>query len=658
MRTIALFLILSLAATWARAGEGTNLVQNPGLESTPTVWTLPPTCRVVEDVAHTGWRSLRLTNTNPATYLLARQSVRCQPGRKYAYRAWIKTRDVRGDDSGATLCVEWSGPRGWIGGSYADGKKGDQDWFLVEGLTGPIPTEATSVTVQLYLRKGMTGTAWFDDVEVVEVYPPPLDAVLLEPNYRGRLPAGSGAARVRVRACLGDVPPGGVQPEQTTLEVTVLGAEESAVCRRTFDRLHAGPNDVVLEAGALAPGEYRLRLDLRAPDRTRLARQDLELRQPAPDDPAPAVMIDAHNRTLVNGRPFFPLGWYFGPGPTDAKFRDHLDRLAASPFNTVMCYGVNAGDPRTVRTYLDELERRKLKIIYSIKDVYEGTRWYHEPVLGWRGEDTIVRRIVESFRDHPAVLAWYLNDELPLTMRGRLEARQRLVTALDPGHPTWAVLYQVDDLYGYLPTADILGTDPYPIPERPATLAAEWTRKSRAVSDGCRPVWMVPQAFNWATYRQDSGPGRPPTFDEERVMTYLCLIHGAHGLIYYSYSDLLRDRAAAFEQRWAELVAVGQEVQQLEPALLSAARPPALEVEAPNGVHYAVRADVFGVAYVLMTNPDPLRPARVRVRVPEGFTVGVVRRDDERILERPGRPGECRITLPPMGALTLTLRKR
>jgi len=159
MKTLWLLSLAILPAGLAVAAESGNLLRNPGFENGSEGWTLPNTFRVVDDVARTGTRSLRLSNTNPSTYLLARQPVPFQPGLKYRYHAWIKTRGVQGDDSGATLCLEWSSAQGWIGGSYAEGKKGDQDWFLVEGVTGPIPTNATSAAVELYLRQGMTGVA-------------------------------------------------------------------------------------------------------------------------------------------------------------------------------------------------------------------------------------------------------------------------------------------------------------------------------------------------------------------------------------------------------------------------------------------------------------------------------------------------------------------
>jgi len=210
-----------------------------------------------------------------------------------------------------------------MGGSYAEGKKGDQDWFLVEGLTGPIPTNATSAAVELYLRQGMTGMAWFDDVTVVEEYPPPLDCVILQPNYRGRLAAGASGQRMRVRARVGHVLKGGLEPEQASLKIAIVSGSHEVVAR-TFAGTQVGDNDLTLEAGTLPAGDYQVRIELLAPDRTRVAAQDLDVHTLPPKAPSPTVFIDEHNRTLINGKPFFPLGWYFGPGPTDPKFRDHM----------------------------------------------------------------------------------------------------------------------------------------------------------------------------------------------------------------------------------------------------------------------------------------------------------------------------------------------
>lgn len=650
----AAFLLAALSR-FAPAAEEANLLHNPGFEeASASPWRLPKEFAIDAAVAHSGTRSLRLIQPGTGSYPLASQAIDFRAGRQYRYSAWIKTQGVAGAESGATLCMEWSGPKGWLGGAYADGKKGDQDWFRIEGITAPLPPEATGIHVSLYLRKGMTGTAWFDDVEVAPYFASPLDAALLQPNYRGRLEASAKDQRIIVRARIAQDMKSSLTASQTTLVATLLTGE-TAVQEQRQKSPAAGVHDLVFQASSLPTGDHRVRVELRSPDGAALGRHEFDLHKLPPNAPQPAVFLDPQNRTIIGGKPFFPLGWYFGPGPGAADYASHLDRVAQSGFNTIMCYGISAGGIDKVRTYLDALAARNLKLIYSIKDVYAGTKYYHEPVLGFRGDDAIVRGVVSAFRNHPALLAWYLNDEMPLSMRDRLDARHSLVRSLDPDHPTWSVLYQVDEFAGYLNSADVLGADPYPVPTKPATLAADWTKKCAAVADGMRPLWMVPQAFDWATYHPDrTGNSRAPTLDEELVMSYLCLIHGAHGLIYYSYFDLQRD-PLGFEQRWADMATLGQELNRLMPALLAAkpATLPEIQTTAP-AVQFAARSDDAGRRYILLANPSPDTPARVGVAVGPGSAVQQLFHGALQPAPPPAA-GICTITLKPMTASTLLI---
>jgi len=94
--------------------------------------------------------------------------------------------------------------------------------------------------------------------------------------------------------------------------------------------------------------------------------------------------------------------------------------------------------------YLDELARRNLKIIYSIKDVYGGHPLAPEPSC-WAEENIVARWW--NFRDHPALLAWYLNDECAHHARPAGSA-PALVSQLDQTIRPGLCFYQVDDLYG------------------------------------------------------------------------------------------------------------------------------------------------------------------------------------------------------------------
>ena len=153
---------------------GPNLARNPGFEEGARPWQLPEGFKVVEGMGRSGGACLHFVRTDASTYRLASQRIEFRPGRRYRFSVWVRTKGVAGTDSGATVCMEWSGAKGWMGGAYPNGRKGDSDWFRVEAVTPPVPPEAKSLNVTLYIRKGMTGEAWFDDVEVVEYWGRPL----------------------------------------------------------------------------------------------------------------------------------------------------------------------------------------------------------------------------------------------------------------------------------------------------------------------------------------------------------------------------------------------------------------------------------------------------------------------------------------------------
>jgi hypothetical protein len=81
------------------------------------------------------------------------------------------------------------------------------------------------------------------------------------------------------------------------------------------------------------------------------------------DDFAPTCLIDQHRRLLVDGEPFFPLGMYWS-----SIKEDDLQIYAQSKFNCVMPYG----SPN--RQQMDLAERYGVRVIYSIKDWYAGSR--------------------------------------------------------------------------------------------------------------------------------------------------------------------------------------------------------------------------------------------------------------------------------------------
>ena len=63
-------------------------------------------------------------------------------------------------------------------------------------------------------------------------------------------------------------------------------------------------------------------------------------------------------------------------------------------------------------------------------------------------------------------------------------------------------------------------------------------------------------------------------------MTWQCIAEGANGIVYFKYGDLHRNEFgdSSFEKRWADVVAIAQEVKNFMPVLLSDERAPEVTV--------------------------------------------------------------------------------
>jgi hypothetical protein len=230
--------------------------------------------------------------------------------------------------------------------------------------------------------------------------------------------------------------------------------------------------------------------------------------------------------------------------------------------------------------YLDQIQEHGLKLVYCMNDVYPTATYFDKKKWeGVEGNDAISAAVVAAYKNSPAILAWYLNDELPHKLVPQLEDYYQRTATADPSRPCFIVLCNKSELQYFPTTTDILGVDPYPIPKDPITRVSSFVDKASAAVAGHKPVWLVPQAFGWYQYNSkntDRGhtpteaelkDGRAPTFEEERCMTYLGLVHGAKGLIYYCYYDMRL--LPQYAEMWGWMKKIAGEVKELEPVLLS-----------------------------------------------------------------------------------------
>ena len=262
---------------------------------------------------------------------------------------------------------------------------------------------------------------------------------------------------------------------------------------------------------------------------------------------ANAVTLDKHQRLIVDGKPFMPIGIY-AAWQGSVKDKD-LKRIADAGFNTVHLYGLawhrgpgkHASDMAGIRAGVDQVHKYGLKLVASVKEQLHG--WNHK-VDNVSGNIPVVKKLVSELKNHPAILVWYVSDEEARSRVPDIIKLREAVSAIDPDHPTWTLTCFYDDLAYYATSGDILGIDPYPIKAThgPQSLR-ELQEALEAGAETGAPIWHVPQAFNWAivdktmndeTFRKT----RFLTREEVRTAPLLGAIYGAKGFVFYAYYDI------------------------------------------------------------------------------------------------------------------------
>lgn len=500
------------------------------------------------------------------------------------------------------------------GGEFLAGSSKAGQWVDLEG-TLLLPSNAVKVEVGIVLPRRHVGTVFFDNISLEPLnLEPELFATYRNPRS-GRFP---------------------LDKDQIHLSLIVKGRTDSQLegLRLKWSVSQEGSEPV---SGQL---EWKRQVTMTVPnlDPARSGKVDISLVDPQSENrplasrqltlkpalldkpPYPVVALDARGRTLVDGKPFLPIGIYSGgeedfsmPEFGDVFRADAIEKISTL-FNTVLPYQLLTAyghgsirrplSVRAVRQNLDLLSRNNLKCIVSLKDFNEWPTEDHRERHGWfdvtswngaKGVDQITRKVVESLRDHPAILGWYIHDEGPLAIIPAATRRTSIVRELDPWRPTFGVFCNSALLPEMIHLQDVIGMDPYPIQsasDRGIEMVDRETLNAQAIGV---PRWDVPQMFSWGKYAYEmyqSDPARftrkyrAPTEEETRAITLLQAIRGARGFIFYNYAGLLFEVPEAgetFERRWKEAERITSMLRDLEPFLLADLDPYEVHVRVRNG---------------------------------------------------------------------------
>lgn len=452
--------------------------------------------------------------------------------------------------------------------------------------------------------------------------PPVLEARLAVPSYRGAIYASEKVERVEVSCRLNVLPPLGAG---LVLRTRLL--QDGKVLREEHAAAPAVEGRTDVAAAGLAPGEYAVEVELARAERALDCRRlPLRVYGPCPQE----VRLDADLNTVVNGKPFLPVGLYSVP-------RQHLETVARAGFTAVLTYDSGT---ESLAAYLDEAARVRLMAV-----VHSPATWFGE------GGEARLRTAVAALRGKPALLGWYLIDEPASDRPGQspqdLARLYALMQELDPFHPTFTVYCQPAEFALYGDTHDVFMCDPYPVGNRSLDYVAEWTDLGNAAMASRKPVHVVPQSFG-----SEQGPQtwwHMPTAEQELCMGYLALVHGAKGLFYYRFDVQRYDQALADAGKWpwptigylpdlqpaawAGLAKCAQQLKELAPVVLAPTPGNAVTVSPGQpGLHVALR-EYQGTRTLIAVNPaaeavsarltvDGLTASRAAVLF-EGRQVGV-----------------------------------
>lgn len=257
---------------------------------------------------------------------------------------------------------------------------------------------------------------------------------------------------------------------------------------------------------------------------------------------------------------------------------------------------------------------------------------------------------------HPAALGWYGADE-PWGDLTRLTESYNTIKMLEPNLPVLIVQNNYSRLQETAMGADIIGVDPYPIPNVSLRMVVDATRAAIRAVSGRKPVWTILPQYET----------KIPTRDELRCMSWLAIISGADGVGFFDWDERLKNPQTGALKGWytkehpeqvENLRVVLKELRALEHVLLAprASSQPTLQ-PANLALHFAVKK-TNGKRYLLIAS-DSRRAEEATLNL-EGATDGEARclADGHSNTNLHIHNGELLIKLPPLGAAVYEFNSR
>ncbi|OGV48517.1 MAG: hypothetical protein A2017_16420 [Lentisphaerae bacterium GWF2_44_16] len=284
----------------------------------------------------------------------------------------------------------------------------------------------------------------------------------------------------------------------------------------------------------LADGKYYIEAKLIGDEKTVSVKKTVRKLAPFKGE----VTIDNDLITKVDGKPFLAYGWFSLDEKNIIKEKD-------TGYNVTVSYNTYFKPDEDLKKWLDFHYENGIKVLmYPYpKRVYNNPESWHRMLSPVESEE--IRAYVKKWKEHPAILGWYMADEPELrpALPARMNAIYEICKDEDPYHPCVLLNDTIGGIYKYIDSLDIADPDPYPkflengLASLPIEKVGQFIENIFKAGKNRKIAWATPQGFNYGDYGTINN--RAPDFRELRNMQYQAIIAGCTGFTWYTYNGSL-----------------------------------------------------------------------------------------------------------------------
>jgi hypothetical protein len=551
---------------------GENLLKNTGFKEidpktgTPVGWKLSKAFAVVT-ASSNEINILQLKDAPVFPYAeSAMQKIYLRKG-SYRFGGRVKTDLTDSKRKGVRYSI--------VGAGTTQLSCGTTDWHTLQAQKIYIKEDGNYLfKVESYSEPA--GTAWFDGMFVMRESMP-LEVFLKYPNYRGML--FDDQAQVILISGSVDLAPGSRQADyQVSISVFDEGSNQ-------FVYTKVLPVSALFEieingSGFKTGNSYLISVCLKNHESDELAYEYPSYRivkVPASVRREMTVSFDEHNRFLVKDKPTFWLGVYdsgMGYPATERQWEKLLRerrRLFELPINLYLNYWYGQASLPAMQTMMNVLQNKGIYYLQT-GNAFNAT---YKPNFFAIDKD---RDFLESISRHPGLAGFYTADEAKSSLVPTMFGQYRRLKSVKTDGMTFATLLNPKSLHYWRDTVDVISMDPYPLagtePQNGYNLAlvADWTRATKEAVMDSRPFMTVLQYF------KHTSKGRWPNREELRNMSYMAIVEGANGLMYWSLgakalANVCKDWCEERVRHFETLKSVMYEIDSLKSVLAEIDRP-------------------------------------------------------------------------------------